>query len=396
MPKKDSSFRFRNLVRQIHLVLGLVSGLIVFVVAITGCCWVFQEEISGIVSPASKIEQQEKAMILPGQARDVAEQALPGRHIHGVLYGGETEPVEVIFYEEKPEFYQVVYLNPYNGEVLQVEDLLSGFFPFVLEGHLHLWLPETVGTQIVSWATWIFVVMLISGMVLWWPKNKKNRKQRFRFSWKSTTQWRRKNFDLHTVLGFYVSFLALLIAFTGLVMAFDWFEEFVYETVGGEKAVVFHIPENSTKAPSDPELAGAAMDRLFPKLMAEYPQARTVEFHYPPTDSSSIYVEFAYEEGVYYSSDYRFYDQHTLKEVETPSLYDAYEKAGFSDMVIRMNYDIHVGAIAGLPGKILAFIASFTIASLPLSGALIWLGRKKKKRKERRPLLKQQRAEALA
>ncbi|WP_276131846.1 PepSY domain-containing protein [Polluticoccus soli] len=43
-----------------------------------------------------------------------------------------------------------------------------------------------------------------------------------------------------------------------------------------------------------------------------------------------------------------------------------------------MNYDIHVGAVLGLPGKMLAFFASLIIASLPITGTLIWWGRRKK------------------
>jgi len=44
-----------------------------------------------------------------------------------------------------------------------------------------------------------------------------------------------------------------------------------------------------------------------------------------------------------------------------------------------MNYDIHVGAIAGLTGKVIAFIASLVCASLPVTGFLIWWGKKYKK-----------------
>ena len=43
-----------------------------------------------------------------------------------------------------------------------------------------------------------------------------------------------------------------------------------------------------------------------------------------------------------------------------------------------MNYDIHVGAVLGLPGKILAFFASLIAASLPVTGFVIWWGRRKK------------------
>jgi uncharacterized iron-regulated membrane protein len=45
---------------------------------------------------------------------------------------------------------------------------------------------------------------------------------------------------------------------------------------------------------------------------------------------------------------------------------------------MKMNYDIHTGAILGLPGKIFAFLCSLLIASLPISGCYIWWGRNKK------------------
>jgi uncharacterized iron-regulated membrane protein len=50
-----------------------------------------------------------------------------------------------------------------------------------------------------------------------------------------------------------------------------------------------------------------------------------------------------------------------------------------ADNLMKMNYDIHTGAILALPGKIFAFLISLLIASLPVSGFLIWLGRNKKK-----------------
>jgi len=49
-----------------------------------------------------------------------------------------------------------------------------------------------------------------------------------------------------------------------------------------------------------------------------------------------------------------------------------------------MNYDIHVGAIAGMPGKIIAFLASLLSASLPVTGFIIWWDREKRKRQSKR------------
>jgi len=45
-----------------------------------------------------------------------------------------------------------------------------------------------------------------------------------------------------------------------------------------------------------------------------------------------------------------------------------------------MNYDIHVGAIAGLTGKVIAFLASLVSASLPVTGFIIWFDRERRKR----------------
>jgi uncharacterized iron-regulated membrane protein len=51
-----------------------------------------------------------------------------------------------------------------------------------------------------------------------------------------------------------------------------------------------------------------------------------------------------------------------------------------------MNYDIHVGAILGFPGKVLAFLASLIAASLPVTGFMIWWGRRKKPHPNPSPL----------
>ena len=74
-----------------------------------------------------------------------------------------------------------------------------------------------------------------------------------------------------------------------------------------------------------------------------------------------------------------------MEEISVDHLWGRMEQATNADRLMRMNYDIHTGAIAGLPGKTLAFLASLIVASLPVTGFLIWWGRKQKsKRKSRR------------
>ena len=370
---------FKKNIFTLHKILGLATGIVVFIVSITGCCWAFKDEIESLYDDYKTVIPQQKTIITVTQAKEIAQTIFPEQHIHGALYqNNNTSALEVIFYSETPEFYQSVFLNPYSGEVLKVKDHTGGFFGFVLKGHVRLWLPKGIGEQIVGVSVILFLIIIISGFILWLPKKRKNLKQRIKFDWKETTRWKRKNFDLHTVIGFYVSSLAFIIAFTGCVMAYDWFYYIYYKGIGGQHTVFFEVPKNESVTTEFDETV-YPMDKLIPLLKQQNPEAVSYELHYPEDKNYSIYVEVENTEGIHYDADYRFFDQHTLKEIEIEALYSTYKKTKLSDKILLMNYDIHIGAIGGIIGKIIAFLASFLMASLPVTGIFLWYGRKYKK-----------------
>ncbi len=371
---------FKKFVFQLHKILGLSTGLVVFIVAITGCCWSFKEEIESTYDHYKKVEPQSTPILTPSQAKEIAKNIFPEHHIHGTLYKKADDAIEVIFYDPEPEFYQSVFLNPYSGEVIQVDDHLSGFFAFILKGHMRLWLPAGIGEQVVGVSILVFIVIIISGFIIWLPKKRKNLKQRLKFDWKKTTRWKRKNFDLHTVIGFYICSLALILAFTGSLMSYNWLMYGVYKSIGGKKEVAFTIPQNISGPLTDPN--AQPMDKLLSKLMQESPNAEAYELHYPTYENESIYVEISNSKSLFYDADYRFFDQNTLEEIETPSVYGKYKDGKVADKIIRMNYDIHIGAIGGIAGKIIAFLVSLLTASLPVTGMLLWYGRTYKKKPE--------------
>lgn len=371
---------YKKSILWLHKILGLATGVVVFIVAITGCCWAFKEEIESLYVNDYAVEIQNKPILTPTEVKTIGNSVFPNNTIHGSIFNNSNEAIEIIFYDAEPEFYQSVFLNPYSGEVIHVEDHLSGFFSFILKGHMRLWFPKDIGEQIVGASILIFILIIISGFILWLPKKRKNLKQRLKFMWKPTTRWKRKNFDLHAIVGFYICSLALILAFTGTVMSYNWMKYIVYKTAGGEKVPQFIIPQNESKTSLDSETL--AIDNLIVKLKQELPNAVSYELHYPKTDSSSVYVEVSNSKDVFYDTDFRFYDQNTLEELETPGVYGKYSDTKVAEKILRMNYDIHIGAIGGLPGKIIAFLVSFLTATLPVTGILLWYGRKYKKEKE--------------
>ncbi|OOG72170.1 PepSY domain-containing protein [Flavobacterium sp. A45] len=369
---------FKKLIGQLHLWLGLSSGIIVFIIAITGCLYAFQEEIQNITEEYRFVEKENKPFLPPSQLEQIARKELPGKALHAVKYNGGEKSAEAIFFHYEPTYYHIVYINPYTGKVLETANMEEGFFRFILDGHFYLWLPPEIGQPVVASFTLIFLTLLLSGLYLWYPRNKNATKQRFRFKWKKDTKWKRKNYDLHNITGFYVLLIALIFAITGLVWGFQWFAYSYYTTLGGEKSLIYEDPISTKKAvqPYKP------LDKIWALMQKEYPTAKSIEVHPPENDSTSIAANANSEEGTFWKTDYRYFDQYTLEEKEVTHIYGKYGNAGVADKLMRMNYDLHTGAVFGLAGKIFAFLISLLIATLPISGFYIWWGRNKKKKNE--------------
>ena len=142
----------------------------------------------------------------------------------------------------------------------------------------------------------------------------------------------------------------------------------------------FYEPESKGKP--DPNKKIPAIDFLWKKTIAENTTAQTIEMHYPETAKSTIAAVTNPIAGTFYKADYIYYDQYSLKPIPVTHNFGRYhDELTLANKIMRMNYDIHIGAIIGLPGKILAFIISLITASLPVTGFIIWWGRRKKSKK---------------
>lgn len=379
---------FKKWISRIHLWLGLSSGLVVFIVAVTGCIYAFQAEIKDLTYSFLFVEQQEAAVLPPSRITQIAKEAFPEGHLHAVLYQTKDRSAQAIFfsYGEGFDHYKVAYINPYTGELLKLNDEYADFFRIVLDGHFYLWLPVEIGQPVVATFTLIFLAMVITGLILWWPKQKKSLKQSLSLRWNA--RWRRKNYDLHQVLGFYVMIFALVFAVTGLVWGFTWFRDGLYAAAtGGKKFVEYYAPLSDTTQVHPSTMP--ALDQVWMKMVAEYPQAEWIEVHPPEYEHGAIAANANPDASTYWKTDYRYFDQYTLEELPVDHVWGRFHEASFGDKLNRMNYDIHVGAIGGFPVKLLAFFLSAIIASLPVTGFLIWWGRryKEKKRKSNKRLV---------
>lgn len=372
--KKPGKSVWKRMTGKLHLWLGLASGLIVVFLGITGCILAFEQEIRNITQPYLFVEKQDAPFLPPSRLKAEAEKMLDGKKALSIEYPGRDRSAIASYYDE--DNYQLVFLNPYSGKILKDKNMNRDFFRVVLMGHFYLWLPPNIGQPIVASATLIFLVMMITGLILWWPRNKAARKQRFTIRWNA--KWRRVNYDMHNVLGFYVTWICIFIAITGLVMGFEWFAKSVYFVSSGGKT----LPPHEHPVSDTTRVAAAGVtpgDHIYMYMAALAKPGESYGIYYPSAAADPIEGFVNHRPGTYYNADYYHYDQYTVKELPAAGVYaGTFKDAAIEDKIARMNYDIHVGAILGLPGKIMAFFGSLICASLPVTGFMIWRGRKKK------------------
>ncbi len=361
--------RLKKLTGKIHLWLGLASGLVVIILGITGCMLAFEHEIRAITQPYWFTKEEAKSLLPPSVLQQKAAKSLDGKKAVSVEYAEAGKSALIYYYDA--DNYKLIFLNPYSGKVLKAKNMNRDFFRVVLDGHYYLWLPTKIGQPIVASATLISLVMLVSGIILWWPKNKAARKQRFSIKWNAT--WKRTNYDLHNVLGFYMSWVAIFIVITGLVWGFQWFEKSVYWiSSGGTSMPAYYTPPSDTLHPGKNNRN--ITDITWQHLIQKKKRDESMSVSFVQSAVASINISINHRPGTYYNMDNYFFDQYSGRELEGKGTYaGSFEKASVADKIKRMNYDIHVGAVSGLPGKILAFAAS-----LPVTGFCIWWGRKKK------------------
>ncbi|MDT0686600.1 PepSY-associated TM helix domain-containing protein [Autumnicola psychrophila] len=372
MPKRKKHTTFRKWIGKIHLWLGLASGIIVFIVAITGCIYVFHDELKDLTQPWRKVAVQEKEFVAPSILQQKVELRYPDSEPGMVVYQGRERPAFVYSLIEDAGYN--IYFNPYSAELIHSQKIEDEFFAIIENLHMYLLLPEEIGRQVVGISTIVFIVMLISGIILWWPKKRKNLKSRLKI--KFDAKWRRVNYDWHNVTGLYISLLALIIAITGLSFSYEWMHESFYVIGNFGK----EYPEETTPPVINTDLQAntsiPAIDVAMEKTFELLPGAGMHFVWEQGTDSPIL--TGSYPETLDYDHQSNFYFHPETGELLEKHLYID-KSAGLK--LQEMNYGLHTGQYFGLTGKIIAFFGSLFVAGLPISGFMIWWGRKNKKKK---------------
>ena len=231
-----SKFRFRTLIFWLHLVAGLVAGVIVFVMSVTGVLLAYERQIVAWSDSAFRVEPPSSDAMrldvesLLASVRTAETSAVPA----GITLRADPKaPATVSFGRDK-----TLFVNPYTGAVLgEATKGWRGFFQEVVAWHRWLAMDgegRATGKAITGACNLAFLFLVVSGVYLWFPRKWTKGALKSVTVFDGRLKGRARDWNWHNVLGFWSALPLVFVVATAVVISYPWASDLVYRAFGEE------------------------------------------------------------------------------------------------------------------------------------------------------------------
>ncbi|MDE6437755.1 MAG: PepSY domain-containing protein [Muribaculaceae bacterium] len=348
--------------RRLHLWFSVPVGLIITLICLSGAVLVFERDL-GTRHQSSVQPLGTPALPLSVILEAARASAPEGVDITGVTVYPDPEKAYKVSLSKPPM--AAIWVNQYTGEVIGNYSR-AGIFKLASSAHRRIFdksktAGNTRGTGrlIVGISTLALLVILITGLILWWPRDRAKLRKRFSMPLHKGPKafWH----AVHVNLGFFITAILLVCAVTGLTYSFPWFRSGFYSTFGAE------LPKSSRNTAKAENLT--AWDSAFAVVSAQN-SGKEIRFYQGKADV--VLGGWGNQQA---TDTYRF-------DTETGTITDLtpYATKDRATKIKGWIYSLHSGAWGGLFSKILYCLAMIIGASLPLTGYYLWVVRLRKKK----------------
>lgn len=384
---------FRNLWFQLHWLVGITAGLVLAVVGVTGGLLSFEQAIKRGINPGVlTVTPGGDAALSPDRLIARVREQAPAKRIQSLTLSadpGDAAHVTFAPGDPKQRRGENRSVDPYTGDLLN-QPRGEGFFRTTRELHRWLLLGD-VGKQVVGASTATLVLLALSGLYLRWPRRFGDWRTWLLFN--PRKQGRSFLWDLHSVIGTWVLAFYLLAALTGLYWSYDWYRDGLYSLSGVPRPAgrepAMAVERGTVGAPRrvtdavDPGQS-AAFEQMIANSWRAFEQAvngySTVTLRLP--SGAGQPTQFTYQDPE--PAHQRATSRISLDSATGAVLnHERYADKPLNARLMGSMLPLHSGEFFGLPAQLLMMLASFGMPVFAVTGWLLYLDRRAKKRATR-------------
>lgn len=375
----------RIALRRIHLWLGLSIGLVFAVLGLSGSALVFYIELDAQLNPVIREAAASDAADWQSPVWDVALATAQRSSPHAGHMGGRWSfeatgtpgaiPARLYPADDphNPAGHHGV--DPTmlwfsaDGTRLLRQDLWGSYaMTWIYDLHRNL-LAGELGNQLVGWLGVVMLLLLISGLAVWWPRQSHQRE-----SWRKALAFKRKAApirrlrDWHKLSGLWSLPLLLLLTATGVLLALPPVKDSVLSTT---VAPVVPVPKAASVIPAAGNGSQISITRVLAAGHKALPDGRLAWIDVPAPGGDGAFrlrVQVPGDPSHRFPYSYVFIDQYSGSVLAVQDMRDG-TSASTVNAWLR---PLHDASIMGTPTRILGVIIGILPTILFITGLLHW------------------------
>ncbi len=356
----------KSFIFYIHSIAGLVSGLFILLMSLSGAVLVFHEELDAVQLPAVAVNPNNsdsyRSLSVDSCYYSIQKQYPHAQISHCMLPDDNNKAFSFFIYDSShkngTKVIQV-FLHPQTAAVLKTrggsDDIGNNFMSWLSAFHNSFHLGKT-GEWMLGFFALVFLLSICTGLIL------------FRKNIIAVVLFRRSAFNkknLHQVIGVWALLFNLMIAVSGF-----WMQRYVFKKEFYSSDSHTPVLKTSPPLPFSFESAYAEMRKQHPDFtayviyFAQSKKGKTAV--YGSRRSNSFIHSKKFADVVLLDSSGAVAGTRFVNEISADDRYDI------------INSQLHMGKYGGLPVKIIYFLFGLAGALLSITGFLLWLKRKKR------------------
>ena len=351
----------KGFIFYIHSIAGLVSGLFILLMSLSGAALVFHQELDAVQLPIVTADQN-KILTVDSYYNNIQKQYPHAQISNCVLPENNNQPFSFFIYDSSYKNgakVMEVFLHPQTAAILKTrggsDDARNNFMSWLAKFHNSFHLGKT-GEWLLGFFALVFLLSIITGLILF-------RKNVLAVLLFKKAVFKRNN--LHQLIGVYALVFNLMIGVTGY-----WMQRYVFKKEFYSSGNYTPVLKPSQALPFKFDSAYTAVQKQYPNFtgsviyFAQSKKGKTAV--YGSRSSNSFIHSKKFADVIFLDSTGSISKTRFINEIDANDRYDI------------INSQLHMGKFGGTGVKIIYFLFGLASGLLSITGFLLWLKRKKR------------------
>ena len=355
---RPQSVFLRRALFQVHLWLGVMTGLYIFTVCVTGAALVFRIDMQRALHPELFTPSAAGPAADPVAIMERVTKAYPNERLSGIE-APSTERSTYLAYTSSGDDFRALLFDPVTASMLG-EIPKTSFVRTLQDLHFDL-LGGRTGRIVNGIGAMVLALMCLTGLVIWWP-GRSNWRRGLLIDWRRN--WKRINWDMHSAVGFWTVAVISMWAVTGIYFVFPAaFRSAVNQMSSITKVVT---PHSNPRAGREPLSWRALVD----EAQRHAPGQQVARVVVPSSEEAAFLVQFSPVRPTPLGAELFsvYLDQYSgvmLTQVAAPA-----RTAG--DVIMAWAAPLHVGNFGGDGIRVAWLVLGLSPPLLFGSGFIMW------------------------